>query len=267
MCRVPTKKRYVIFILWIKGRLEEAKVHSPGQVTVVNGTLGRIPFRVVRPEGAKVKIHFNILIIKYFYFCPYRAKGHAVRLPRVSLLRRLPWARDRLAFQVALVMMCPKISCCWSKQTSNTYLNSLFKLLFTASFVKVFRSITLLIWKYYVQKVKIFLFLQNIALVMMRWLMVRAERGEITTKSEVRKTIFEVKFRTSKVVFLTFEVIFAFLGTKNRGDRQASPFVPQRYNKIERNPNSDFWSYPQVRVVYPQFCNPRTPKCLLLCQV
>ncbi len=93
---------------------------------------------------------------------------------------------------------------------------------------------------------------------------VRAERGEITTKSEVRKTIFDEKFPTSKVVFLTFEVVFAFFRTKNRGDRQASPFVLQRYNKIERNPNRIFQSYPQVRVVYPPFCNQSAPECLVL---
>ena len=38
------------------GRLKEAKVHSPGQVTVGNDTLGWHPFRMVRPEGAEVNL-------------------------------------------------------------------------------------------------------------------------------------------------------------------------------------------------------------------
>ncbi len=101
---------------------------------------------------------------------------------------------------------------------------------------------------------------------MMRWRIVRAKSDEITTKSEVQKTIFDVKFPTSKVVFLTFEVVFAFWGTKNRGDRQASQFVLQRYHRIEQNPNRIFRSYPQVRVVNPLFCNLSAPKMLVFAQ-
>ena len=119
-------------------------------------------------------------------------------------------------------------------------------LLPTASFVKIFRSITLLIWKGYVQKVKIFLFLQNVGIVMTKKWNVLAERSKKTTKSEVRKTIFDVKIPTSKEVFLTIEVIFAFFETKNRGDLSASPSVLQRYNIFERNPNRVFRSYPQM---------------------
>ena len=106
--------------------------------------------------------------------------------------------------------------------------------------------------------------MQKVELVMKRWRIVRAEWSEITTKSEVQKTDFDAKFPTSKVIFLSFEVVFAFFWTKNRGDRLASPLVLQRYNKIELNPNRVFRSYPQVQVVNTLFCNQSAPKCLFL---
>ncbi len=137
-------------------------------------------------------------------------------------------------------------------------------LLPTAYFVKIFHSITLQIWTGRVQKVKIFLFLQNFDLVMTRWQAVQAKRGKKTTKSEVRKTIFDVKFPTSKVIFLTFEVVLHFFGQKIGETARPPLFVVQRYNRIEQNPNFVFRSYPQVRVVYPLFCNQSALECQVL---
>ena len=45
-----------------------------------------------------------------FLLLPLQGEKPSVHLPRVSLLRRLPWARDRLAFQAALIKMWAKIS-------------------------------------------------------------------------------------------------------------------------------------------------------------
>ena len=87
------------------GRLKEAKVHSPGQVTVGNDTLGWHPFRMVRPEPkvadqrearGKSKPYSNTLTISFFYFCSYRAKGHAVYSPRVLLLRRFTLGYEQI---------------------------------------------------------------------------------------------------------------------------------------------------------------------------
>jgi hypothetical protein len=84
-------------------------------------------------------------------------------------------------------------------------------LLRTASFVKMFRSITLEIWKYSVQKVKIFLFLQNITLVMMRWLAIQAKGAKKQQSRRCEKRIFAYLRETKYTYYTPTALIFAYI--------------------------------------------------------
>ncbi|MBQ2122857.1 MAG: hypothetical protein II200_02555, partial [Bacteroidaceae bacterium] len=65
------------------------------------------------------------------------------------------------------------------------------------------------------------------------------------------KTTSEVIFTTSDLVLTTFEVVFAHFWAKKGGNRVASPFVIQRYNKICRNANRAFFSNLQILTIQP----------------
>ena len=101
------------------GRLKEAKVHSPGQVTVGNDTLGWHPFRMVRPEPkvadqrearGKSKPYSNTLTISFFTFALTERKAMRSIHPGCCSFVALPWAMNRLAFQAAQTKMCTRIS-------------------------------------------------------------------------------------------------------------------------------------------------------------
>ena len=88
------------------GRLKEAKVHSPGQVTVGNDTLGWHPFRMVRPEPkvadqrearGKSKPYSNTLTISFFTFALTERKAMRSIYPGRRSFVALPWADGRLA--------------------------------------------------------------------------------------------------------------------------------------------------------------------------
>ena len=101
------------------GRLKEAKVHSPGQVTVGNDTLGWHPFRMVRHEPkvadqrearGKSKPYSNTLTISFFTFALTERKAMRSIHPGCCSFVALPWAMNRLAFQAAQTKMCTRIS-------------------------------------------------------------------------------------------------------------------------------------------------------------